>query len=128
VRGPLASIVAVAAGGGAGATVRYLTCVAGVRLFGTKFPVGTVIVNVVGCFAAGLLVGLLERRLVLSPTMELLIFTGFLGALTTLSAFSLETIGFLRDGNWGLALTHIMLNAGLGIVMVVAGMAASRLA
>ena len=126
MRGPLLSIAAVAAGGSIGATARYLTAVVGMRLFGDKFPIGTVVANLVGCFIAGLLVGLLERRLVLSPTMELAIFTGFLGALTTLSAFSVETTGFMRDGNWGLALTHIGLNAVLGIVMVIAGLATSR--
>jgi len=120
------SIAAVAAGGSIGATARYLTAVVGVRLFGDKFPVGTVIANLVGCFIAGLLVGLLERRLVLSPTMELAIFTGFLGALTTLSAFSVETTSFLRESNWTLALTHIGLNAVLGIAMVIAGLATSR--
>ena len=111
-----------------GATVRYLTCVVGVRLFGNKFPVGTVIVNVLGCFVAGLLVGLLERALGALAHYGATVFTGFLGALTTLSAFSVETVAFVRDGSWGLALTHITLNAVLGIVMVVAGLAASRLA
>jgi CrcB protein len=74
------SILAVAGGGGVGATLRYLTILAGARIFGTRFPVGTVAVNLAGCFLAGLLVGLLERRLVLSPTLELLIFTGMLAA------------------------------------------------
>ena len=128
MRGLMTSVAAVAVGGSVGATVRYLTSVVGTRLFGGSFPVGTVVANLVGCFAAGLLVGLLERRLVLSPIMELLLFTGFLGALTTLSAFSVETISFVRDGNWGLALTHITLNAVLGIVLAVAGMFVARVA
>ena len=124
MRGPLMSIIAVATGGGVGATVRYLTAVVGTRLFGDKFPVGTVVANLVGCFVAGLLVGLLERRLVLSPTMQLAVFTGFLGALTTLSAFSVETTALLRDGSWGLAMTaHRAERRVSGIVMVVAGLA-----
>jgi CrcB protein len=122
------SLVAVATGGGAGATVRYLTTLFGVKVFGDKFPVGTVVANLVGCFIAGLLVGLLERRLTFSPTVQLAVFTGFLGGLTTLSAFSVETMGFMRDGAWGLAVTHIILNAGLGIVMVVTGLFVSRVA
>jgi CrcB protein len=125
---PLVSIMAVAGGGGAGATLRYLTTVVGTRLFGTRFPVGTVVVNLGGCLLAGLLVGLLERRLVLSPTAELLVFTGFLGAFTTLSTFSMETMSLLRDGNWGLAATHVLLNAVLGVVMVAAGMFVARMA
>ena len=128
MRGPLVSIIAVATGGGVGATVRYLTGVVGIRLFGDKFPIGTVVANLVGCLLAGVLVGLLERRLVLSPTVQLAVFTGFLGALTTLSAFSVETTSFLRAGSWGLAMTHIVLNAVFGIVMVVAGLALARLA
>jgi CrcB protein len=125
---PLVSILVVAAGGSLGATLRYLTVLAGSRLFGTKFPIGTVTVNLMGCFLAGLLIGLLEQRLVLSPTVELLIFTGFLGGFTTLSAFSVETMNFIRVGNWGLAATNMVLNAVLGIVMVVVGMLAARAA
>ena len=125
---PLVSILAVAGGGGLGATLRYLTVLAGIRLFGTRFPVGTVFVNLAGCFVAGLLVGLLEQRLILSPTVQLLIFTGFLGAFTTLSTFSVETMGLFRTGSWGLAATNVILNAGLGIVMVVVGLLAARAA
>jgi CrcB protein len=127
VRGPLFSIAAVAAGGSAGATVRYLTTVAGIRIFGTKFPVGTVVVNLVGCLIAGLLVGLLERSLRLSHTAQLAVFAGFLGGLTTLSAFSVETFSFIRDGSWGIAIAHMTLNAVLGVAMVAAGVALARL-
>jgi CrcB protein len=122
----LVSILAVAGGGSIGATLRYLTVLAGVRLFGNRFPVGTVAVNLVGCFIAGLLIGLLEQRLVLSPTVQLLVFTGFLGGFTTLSSFSVETMNFLRDGNWTLAVTNVALNAVLGIVMAMAGMLVAR--
>jgi CrcB protein len=128
MREPLTSMVAVAAGGSLGAVFRYLTILAGARLFGTKFPLGTLAVNLIGCFIAGLLVGLLEQRLVLSKTVQLLIFTGFLGAFTTLSTFSVDTITLLRDGSWGLATTNIVLNTFLGIAMVVAGMLVARVA
>jgi CrcB protein len=124
---PLVSIVAVAGGGSVGATLRYLTTLVGTRAFGTRFPVGTVAVNLVGCLLAGLLVGLVERRLVLSPTVELLVFTGFLGAFTTLSTFSIETLALFRNGSWGLAALNVVLNTVLGIAMVVVGMFAARL-
>ncbi len=123
---PVVSILAVAVGGGFGATLRYLTVQAGVRLFGTGFPIGTVAVNLAGCLVAGFLVGLLEQRAALSETVQLLVFTGFLGAFTTLSAFSVETIALYRSGSWGLAATNIMLNAVVGIVMVVVGMVAAK--
>jgi CrcB protein len=122
----LVSILAVAGGGSIGATLRYLTVLAGVRLFGNRFPVGTVAVNLIGCFIAGLLIGLLEQRLVLSPAVQLLVFTGFLGGFTTLSSFSVETMNFLRDGNWTLAVTNVALNAVLGIVMAMVGMLVAR--
>ena len=126
MREPVVSVLAVAMGGGFGATLRYLTILVGVRLFGTGFPVGTVAVNLAGCFVAGLLVGILEQRAALSATVQLLVFTGFLGAFTTLSTFSVETITLYRAGSWGLAMTNIMLNAVMGIAMVVLGMVAAR--
>ena len=126
MREPVVSVMAVAIGGGFGATLRYLTILVGVRLFGTGFPVGTVAVNLAGCFVAGLLVGMLEQRAALSEAVQLLIFTGFLGAFTTLSTFSVETIALYRAGSWGLAMTNIMLNAIMGIAMVVLGMVAAR--
>jgi CrcB protein len=123
---PVVNILAVAGGGALGAALRYLTVLAGTRFFGTKFPIGTVAVNLAGCFIAGLMVGLLEERMVLSPIAQLLIFTGFLGGFTTLSAFSIETMNLMRGGSWTLAATNIALNAGLGIVMALAGMLVAR--
>jgi CrcB protein len=126
MREPLTNLLAVATGGGFGAIFRYLTILLGVHVFGTRFPFGTVMVNLVGCLIAGILVGLMEQRAVLSPTVELLIFTGFLGAFTTLSTFSVETIALFRDGSVVLAMTNVMLNAVLGIVMVAVGMVIAR--
>ena len=126
MREPAVGVLAVAVGGGFGATLRYLTVIAGVRLFGTGFPVGTVAVNLAGCLVAGFLVGVLEQRAALSEAVQLLVFTGFLGAFTTLSTFSVETIALYRAGSWGLAATNIMLNAVMGIFMVVLGMVAAR--
>ena len=126
MREALVGVMAVAVGGSFGATLRYLTVKLGVRLFGADFPIGTVAVNLLGCLVAGFLVGLIEERVAFSETVQLLVFTGFLGAFTTLSTFSVETIHLYRAGSLGLAATNIMLNAVLGIVMVVVGMAAAK--
>lgn len=116
----------VALGGGAGALVRYAMGVAMVAAFGARFPIGTLAVNVIGCFLAGVLVG---RVLPMHPpaapgvtlagalpaTTRLIALVGFLGGLTTFSAFGLETVELARRGSVGLAGINVALNLVLGL-------------
>lgn len=97
---------AVAAGAAAGALLRWQ---AGVRLGGLAagWPVGTLVVNLGG----GLLIGLALAWFRLHPDQQvwrLLTITGFLGGLTTFSAFSGESLGLLLAGRYGLALAHTL--------------------
>jgi CrcB protein len=77
------------------------------------FPYGTLAVNILGCFLIGLLNGIFETRQIFNPEMRLLIFVGFLGGLTTFSAFGYELFSFLRDGQY----LSITLNASLSVVL-----------
>ncbi len=85
-------------GGGLGAASRYGIGLLSARLWGTSFPWGTLIVNFIGCFCIGLLFALADRARLLTPDLRLLLITGYLGALTTFSAFSLETVNAGRSG------------------------------
>ena len=96
------NIILVALGGAFGSVARYLVGVWTLRRFGPNFPWGTLTVNIVGCFAIGLLSEVIARRLNASPEMRLLLVTGFLGGFTTFSAFSLDVISlFERDRGGG---------------------------
>ena len=90
-------LVMVGLGGGAGACLRYLTGVAAIRLFGHGFPWGTVIVNVAGSFAMGLLAVYLMERGGFARFAPLLL-TGLLGGYTTFSAFSLDAVYLIERG------------------------------
>ena len=85
-----------------------------------RFPLGTFTVNVLGCFVAGILSGLIERHHVLSPDTRLFLFTGLLGGFTTFSAFGVETVFLLRRGETWIAFCYVVLSiiVGLGLLWV----------
>lgn len=97
-------------GGSLGAASRYGVSLLSARLLGTQFPYGTMLVNLAGCFLIGLLFALADRSRLLTPDVRLLLITGYLGALTTFSTFSLETVNAGRAGLSLQALTNILIN------------------
>lgn len=129
----LSAVGLVAVGGAAGAVLRYATGLAMIALMGARFPLGTLVVNVAGCFFAGVLVGRVlpmhaaalhgaAMASALPATTRLIVLVGFLGGLTTFSAFSLETVELARRGSVGLAGLNIALNLILGFGAVWLGM------
>ncbi|MDY6832065.1 MAG: fluoride efflux transporter CrcB [Thermodesulfobacteriota bacterium] len=115
-------IFLVMAGGALGAASRYGVGLMAVRLWGARFPWGTLAVNLAGCFLIGLLFALSDRVRLLSPEMRLLLITGYLGALTTFSTFSLETVNAGRAGLTLLPLANILINNIGGLALTLAGM------
>lgn len=111
----------VALGGVAGALLRYTIGLISTKLFGTAFPIGTLIVNLTGCFLIGLIFGLGEQRGI-NPMFRLFFITGFLGALTTFSSYSLETVNNANKGALGIALANIAFNNIAGLTLTWAGM------
>ena len=97
-------------GGSLGAASRYAVSLLTARLFGPQFPYGTMVVNLAGCFLIGLLFALADRSRLLTPDVRLLLLTGYLGALTTFSTFSLETVNAGRAGLTLQSLTNILIN------------------
>ena len=110
----------VGAGGFVGAICRYGIAAASKHLWESAFPVGTLIANVLGCFLIGLLIGSGQDQA--SRNTKLLFGVGFLGALTTFSTFGAETVGSFDDQKQAIAFGNVVLNVGVGLAAVVAGM------
>ncbi len=120
-------IVLVLIGGSIGALTRYGTSLLAVRLFGTAFPWGTLIVNLVGCFLIGLAFSLAERTPLMGPSARLFFVTGFLGALTTFSTYAQETVNSFRAGTHLVTTANILLNNVAGLALVMVGMWVGRM-
>ena len=91
------------------------------KRYGETFPMGTLVVNLLGCFLVGLFFYLLEERFLVNQTLRTIILMGFLGGFTTFSSFGLQTFTLLQDGEFGLALLNLSLANFLGLVLVWAG-------
>lgn len=97
------------------------------RRFGETFPAGTLVVNVAGCFLAGLLFYLLQERNLVGPTARTVVMIGFLGGFTTFSSFGLQTFTLLREGEFWFATVNIVGSNLLGLLMVWAGYTLGKL-
>lgn len=117
----------VAAGGAFGAMARYGTVVAVGRFTGLGFPWGTITVNLVGSLFLGLLIGGLAHGLHLSQEARALVVVGFLGAFTTFSTFSLDTVILIQRGEWTPALGYVLGSVFAGIALFFLGLRAWRL-
>ncbi len=117
--------LSVAIGGAIGATLRFVISGAAYNRFGVAFPIGTLLVNIIGCFLIGFLAQLFEE-IIIPPNMRLLILTGTLGAFTTFSTYGLETVKLWQDGEFRLALLDIVANNVIGILFVVLGFVLAR--
>ncbi len=113
-------LLVIGTGGFVGAILRFLISGWVQKFGGGFFPVGTLSVNVLGSFIIGFMALYFES--VVSPHQKALVITGMLGALTTFSTFSLETVTMLQGGLWGRAAANVTLNAVLCVTATLAGM------
>jgi fluoride exporter len=121
------SLLLVATGGAAGAVARYLAGLAVYRWVpAERFPLATLVVNVLGCFAIGFLNDWPATRATGSPELRLLLVVGFLGAFTTYSAFGAETVLLARGGETVKALVNVGVHLAAGLGAVILGSLAAR--
>lgn len=120
------SFLWVALGGALGASLRYSVSLA---LLGHchRFPYATLIVNLVGAFAAGIVTTLLFNRGGMGMPLQLFLVAGFLGGFTTFSAFSVETLRLFEAGQQQLALLNVGLNVFGSLLAVWLGVSLARL-
>ncbi len=112
----------VGGGGFLGAVTRYYFGGLVMSASGApRFPLATLVVNVTGCLAIGIVAGLGERADYLTPSTRLFLITGLLGGYTTFSAFAYETYFLGREQAWVSATLSVVAQVGLGLLAVVAG-------
>ncbi len=119
-------ITAVAIGGAAGAVMRWLMAGAVQRWTGTAFPWGTFAVNALGSFLLGFLFVWLIERSTASELVRLALTVGMLGAFTTFSTYSLESIRLLQEGALGMAAANIMGQVMVCLVLTWLGIQLAR--
>ena len=119
-------LLLIAVGGAAGSVLRYLIGGRVQHFAPHGFPVGTLFVNVVGCF----LIGIFIRQFMNVQThnyLRGLLMVGFCGGFTTFSAFSMETVGLIEGGEYPRAIAYITLSVLLCLTATFAGMSVVRL-
>jgi CrcB protein len=121
-------ILIVGAGGFIGAVSRYALSGLVHRLTGSTFPVGTLAVNVAGCFLLGALMQLVTVDGAFAPNARLFLTIGMLGAFTTFSTFGYETLALLDAGDFLHAGLNVLYNVALGLLAVWLGRMAMEIA
>ena len=118
--------LAIAAGGAVGALLRFWVSNGVYTLVGRTFPYGTLAVNVLGSLLMGVLYVLLVDKLVLGGQWRAALLIGLLGAFTTFSTFSIETLNLLEEGEAIRALINVLLSVALCLGAAWVGVLAGR--
>ena len=117
----------VALGGCFGATLRFAVSEGVQKLSGANFPYGILIANLIGCFLIGLLSRVAETHECFNPATRALIFTGFLGAFTTFSTFSNDSLGLFQADRSMSAFINIGVHVIAGLALVWLGQTSAAL-
>jgi len=113
-------------GGFVGTCGRYLVGRLCACMWHGAFPMGTFLVNIIGCFVIGLLFGMLEKTQLLTPGHSVLLVTGFCGGFTTFSAFADDMWTLVTKGDWTTFGLYLAASVVLGVLLVWAGRAVVR--
>ncbi len=109
----LRAIILVGLGSAGGGILRYLVGKWIHNATSTSFPLGTMAVNILGCFIIGLIYGIFDKGTSSDVNMQLLLATGFCGGFTTFSSFVNENYAMLQNGN----IVHFALYTGISVVL-----------
>jgi CrcB protein len=113
-------------GGFLGTIARYLFQQLIYRFYPASFPVGTLAINLLGCFLIGIFFALSEKGNVIPPEWRMFLTTGLCGGFTTFSAFSFESVQLLNDGEYTYMTGYILASVVIGIAATIAGIWITR--
>jgi len=119
-------ILAIGLGSSIGGMLRYVLAESIQQKLQSTLPFGTFTINVIGCFLIGIVFGLFDRGN-LSQEWRLFLATGLLGGFTTFSAFSMETVNLLRDGQYGSVMTYVAGSVVIGLLATFAGISITKI-
>lgn len=108
----------VGLGGFVGTLFRYWLSGLIARHYGETFPLGTLVVNAIGCFVIGFLFYFFYDRSLTTPTARTVVLIGVIGGFTTFSSYGLQTFTLLRDGELFLAVVNVVVSNALGLALV----------
>jgi len=114
----VSQLLVIMLGGAFGAAARFVVSTKITEKLGNSFPYGTLTVNMIGSFVMGLLAIILVERFQLDPLYRLGIFVGFLGAFTTFSTFSMETLNLFNEGMPMRALLNMFSSVLLSVLAI----------
>ncbi|MGV6825958.1 MAG: fluoride efflux transporter CrcB [bacterium] len=118
--------LAIAGGGALGALLRYWVSSLTFAVMGREFPWGTLLVNLVGSLAIGFLYVLLLERLAISAELRAFLLIGLLGAFTTFSTFSLETLVLMQQAEYLKAILNVLISVVGCVLLTAVGMMLGR--
>ena len=120
------NILLIGVAGLAGTLARYWLSGWADSRWGSTFPIGTLIVNLVGCLAIGFLFHATQEKYLIDPVIRTAILVGILGGFTTFSSFAVQTFNLMRDGEFFLAGVNLVVSNVAGLILVWAGYSVSR--
>jgi len=115
------TLLIIGVGGFIGSIMRYLGQLAAGKIFPPSFPMGTFLVNIVGCLIIGIVYALSEKGNMLTADMRMFLAIGFCGGFTTFSTFASDNFLMLKDNSIGLMLLNVTGSVVLGILAVYLG-------
>jgi CrcB protein len=122
----LKTIFLIGIGGAFGSILRYLTSVFVEKYYAATFPLATFIVNIIGCFLIGIVIGLLDKNQMTDSNIKWFLITGFCGGYTTFSAFGYENLSLFQSNNSSTALLYIGASIFGGLLAVYAGISLAK--
>ena len=123
----ISKLIFLCIAGALGTVARYFLTGAVSQTLGSRFPYGTLVVNLTGCFLIGFIAAIAEKKFLMLPNMRLFLFIGFLGAFTTFSTFIFETDNLLKGGQTLTAIGNILLSVAIGLIIFKLGVVLGKI-